>query len=93
MLLLCLLELNSISFRTITLPNRLSVNLFAGLLVISIIGIDCSLYSLDNNICSIPLYIIGFYINLYEQMNTLLQMFIFTLLTTDYDSGIIYING
>ena len=50
---------------------------------------DCSLYSLDNNICSIPLYIIGFYINLYEQMNTLLQMFIFTLLTTDYDSGII----
>ena len=79
------------------MPNRLSVNLFAGSLIINIISTGYSVTSIAGIICSIPSLIIvtifGLIINFYEMFNAGLQLFIFTLLTMDYDSGIEILNG
>ena len=37
--------------------------------------------------------IVGLVINSYEMFNDVLQLFIFTLLTMDYDSGLEVLNG
>ena len=38
-------------------------------------------------------FAIGLVINSYEMFNDVLQLFIFTLLTMDYDSGLEVLNG
>ena len=46
LVLLSLLELISLVFRTLTLPNRLSVNLFAGIMIVNVVSINISNFSI-----------------------------------------------
>ena len=48
LVLLSLLEALSALFRTLTLPNRLSVNIFAGSMIISVLAIGCLSLSLTS---------------------------------------------
>ena len=68
----------------------MTVNLFAGSLIIEII---CTGYSITSIPSLIIVTILGLVINFYEMFNACLQLFIFTLLTMDYDSGIEILNG
>ena len=85
LLLLTFLDFILIFFNTLSLPNRLSVNLFAGSLIINIItiGYTTSKASSGND----PSYIIftafGLVINFYEIFNPCLQLLIFSLLTME----------
>ena len=77
--LLSLIEFISIFFRTLTLPNRLSLNLFSGNLLINIFlfpFIDHSLTQLIQYLFTI--------IVIYEINNGSLQLFIFSLLSMNY---------
>ena len=79
LILFCLLEFISILFRALTLPNRLSVNLFSGSLLINIFILGVIDHSL--------IQLVYFYLNLllfYEVNNAILQLFIFSLLTMTY---------
>ena len=71
-------------FRTLTLPNRLSVNLFAGSMIVNVVSINSSNFS----IIAVLMGLIGLVIMIYELFNLILQMFILNLLTMDYDSCI-----
>ena len=84
LVLLSLLELISSMFRTLTLPNRLSVNLFAGIMIVNVVSIN--IYNFP--ISALMIWLIGLVIMIYELFNLILQMFILNLLTMDYDSGI-----
>jgi hypothetical protein len=84
LVLLSLLELISLVFRTLTLPNRLSVNLFAGIMIVNVVSINSSNFS----ITAMLMGLIGLVIMIYELFNLILQMFILNLLTMDYDSSI-----
>ena len=84
LVLLSLLELISSMFRTLTLPNRLSVNLFAGIMIVNVVSINISNFS----IIAALMGLIGLVIMIYELFNLILQMFILNLLTMDYDSCI-----
>ena len=84
LVLLSLLELISSVFRTLTLPNRLSVNLFAGIMIVNVVSINSSNFS----ITALLMGLIGLVIMIYELFNLILQMFILNLLTMDYDSCI-----
>ena len=84
LVLLSLLELISSMFRTLTLPNRLSVNLFAGIMIVNVVSINSSNFS----ITALLMGLIGLVIMIYELFNLILQMFILNLLTMDYDSCI-----
>lgn len=68
-------------FTTITMTNRLTINIFAGSLLICLSGIAfwlCGIWSVGVLICIlIPLF-------LYELANTCLQVLIFLLLTDVY---------
>ena len=74
-----------------------TVNLFAGSLIIIIIGTGYSVTHCYGIICSIPsiilLSILGLILHFYEMFNTGLQLFIFTLLNMDYDRGVEILNG
>ena len=65
--------------------------------VINIVSTGCSWASLAGITCSIPSLTIvttfGLITNFYEMFNAGLQLFIFTLLAMDYDSGIEIFNG
>ena len=84
LVLLSMLELISSMFRTLTLPNRLSVNLFAGIMIVNVVSINISNFS----IIAMSMGLIGLVIMIYELFNLILQMFILNLLTMDYDSCI-----
>lgn len=84
LVLLSMLELISSMFRTLTLPNRLSVNLFAGIMIVNVVSINISNFS----IIAMSMGLIGLVIMIYELFNLILQMFILNLLTMDYDFGI-----
>ena len=84
LVLLSLLELISSMFRTLTLPNRLSVNLFAGIMIVNVVSINSSNFS----IIGLLICLIALVIMIYELCNLILQMFILNLLTMDYDSCI-----
>ena len=85
LVLLSLLELISSMFRTLTLPNRLSVNLFAGIMIVNVVSINSSNFSINALLMG---SLIGLVIMIYELFNLILQMFILNLLTMDYDSCI-----
>ena len=70
-------------FRTLTLPNRLSVNLFAGIMIVTVVSINSSNFS----IVAVLMGFIGLVIMIYL-FNLIFQMFIVNLLTMDYDSCI-----
>ena len=82
--MLSLLELISSMFRTLTLPNRLSVNLFAGIMIVNVVSINSSNFL----IIGVLMGLVGLVIMIYELFNLILQMFILNLLTMDYDSCI-----
>lgn len=84
LVLLSMLELISSMFRTLTLPNRLSVNLFAGIMIVNVVSINISNFSIIASLMGL----IGLVIMIYELFNLILQMFILNLLTMDYDSSI-----
>ena len=85
---LCLLELCSISFRTLTLANRISVNIFAGLLVIHAF---CIFFFFDV-IGSVIFLTFLVQFSLYELFNFSLQLYIFSLLMMDYNSGLNFVS-
>ena len=65
------------------LPNRVSVNLFAGSLIINIITIGYT-----TRVPSFSFTGFTLVINLAEIVNPCLQLVIFSLLTMDYDGNI-----
>jgi len=92
LLLLTLLELLSILFRTMTLPNRLTINLLAGSLIVLIISTQY-ITNASSIAILLMLNLFGIVITFYEMYNAGLQLFIFVLLTADYDSGLEVITG
>ena len=66
------------------LPNRVSVNLFAGSLIINIITIGYT-----TRVPSFSFTGFTLVINLAEIVNPCLQLVIFSLLTMDYDGSIL----
>ena len=72
-----------IFFKTLSLPNRLSVNLFAGSLIINILTIAYTTF-----LASLGLTAFGLVINFYEIFNPSLQLLIFSLLTMEQEKGI-----
>ena len=83
-----MLELCSISFRTLTLANRISVNIFAGLLVIHAFCI----FFLFDVIGSVIFLTFLVQFSLYELFNFSLQLYIFSLLMMDYNSGLNFVS-
>ena len=73
LLLFTFLDFILIFFNTLILPNRLSVNLFAGSLIINMITIGYTTLFTG----------FGLVINFYEIFNPCLQLVIFTLLTME----------
>ena len=67
------------------LPNRVSVNLFAGSLIINIITIGYT-----TRVPSFSFTGFTLVINLAEIVNPCLQLVIFSLLTMDYDGNFAY---
>ena len=76
LLLLGFIEFISIFFRTLTLPNRLSLNLFSGNLLINIF-----LFPLIDHFLTQLISYILILILIYEINNGSLQLFIFSLLS------------
>ena len=77
--LLSLIEFISIYFRTLTLPNRLSLNLFSGNLLITIFILPLIDHSFTQLIYQSFTIIV-----IYEINNGFLQLFIFSLLSMNY---------
>ena len=77
--LLSLIEFISIFFRTLTLPNRLSLNLFSGNLLITIFILPLIDHSFTQLIYQSFTIIV-----IYEINNGFLQLFIFSLLSMNY---------
>lgn len=83
MVLLFLLELSSILFQSITLTNRISINILAGIilinLLVSFLLISCFNVALITfcSGCFIVVY-------LFELIGCLIQLFIFNLLSIEY---------
>ena len=75
LVLLSLLELISSMFRTLTLPNRLSVNLFAGIMIVNVVSINSSNFS----IIGVLICLIGLVIMIYELLNLILFLFLDTI--------------
>ena len=78
LLLFTFLDFILIFFNTLILPNRLSVNLFAGSLIINIITIGYTTFH-----ASFGFTAFGLVINFYELFNPCLQLLIFSLLTME----------
>ena len=83
LLLLSFIEFILIFFNTFILPNRLSINLLAGSLIITIITI-----SYVSFLASFGFTAFGLIINFYEIFNATLQLLIFSLLTMEQENGI-----
>jgi len=77
LLVLFLIELFSSFFNSLTLTNRLSINIFVGSLLINLLSLLSSLFSI--------LILAVFFI--YESLNLLFQSFIFLLLSFFYLSS------
>ena len=75
LLLFTFIDFILIFFNTLSLPNRLSVNLFAGSLIMNIITITFQ--------ASFGFTAFGLVINFYEIVNPCLQLLIFSLLTME----------
>ena len=74
--ILCLIECFSIYFQSLTLANRISINLVAGFLLNYLIGLLCSNYII---------FIMDlFSINCFEFSSSFFQLFIYCLLSLEY---------
>jgi F0F1-type ATP synthase membrane subunit a len=83
LIILFMLESFSIIFQSLTLSNRLSINILAGSLLISLLStavIIFSNYLIINSILIILLLIIYSF----EILNSFVQLFIFNLLSIEY---------
>ena len=87
-----LLECFSIIFQSITLSNRLSINILAGSLLIPLLSVTVIIFS---NYLLLVYLISSLYFTIYsfEMINSLVQLFIFTLLCIEYLIGKIYVYG
>ena len=83
LLILFSLELFSCLFQSITITNRLSINLFAGTLLITLssIAINYIYYYL---LFGLIVLLFLFILFLFELISTLIQVFIFSLLVIEY---------
>jgi hypothetical protein len=79
---LAFIEAFSIYFSTVTISNRISINLLAGSLLIYIITVATRLYC--SSILLIPFLCTLVTTFIYEQANALVQMLIYLLLSTEY---------
>ena len=77
--LLSLIEFISIIFRTLTLPNRLSLNIFSGNLLITIFILPL----IDHSLTQLIYYLFNLIV-IQEINNGFLQLFIFSLLSMNY---------
>ena len=75
-----------------TLPNRMTINLLAGSLIVLIISTQY-ISNASSIMIVLMMNVCGIVINFYEMYNSGLQLFIFVLLTADYDSGLEVITG
>ena len=74
--ILCLVECFSIYFQSLTLANRLSINLVAGFLLSYLVGLLCSRYILFVLVLLFFIY--------FEFCSSFFQLFIFALLSLEY---------
>lgn len=81
--ILFMLESFSIIFQSLTLSNRLSINIVAGSLLISLISIAVIIFSLYL-ILDFILVIVLLLIYCFEVINSLIQLFIINLLSIEY---------
>ena len=70
-------------FQSITLANRLVINLFAGSLLIALLSITIH-YSIYYLIILLIISVLLFIVFLFEILNSCIQLFIFSLLTIEY---------
>ena len=85
-LILLILELLSIVFQSLTLSNRLSINILAGGLLISLLSIIVFIMVWNYNyyLSSILLIILLIILNNFEYINLIVQIFIFSILGMEY---------
>ena len=79
------LECMSSLFQSITLANRITINLLAGSLLLALVGIAinyCLL--LHYSIIVITMILLMIMLFIFEQFNSLVQLFIFSLLSVEY---------
>ena len=79
------LELLSSLFQSITLANRITINLLAGSLLLALVGIALNYcIILHYSIVVITIMILLMMLFIFEEFNSLIQLFIFSLLTVEY---------
>ena len=83
LIILLLLESFSIISQSLTLSNRLSINILAGSLLISLLSVAVIIFSIYLVISSL-LIVMLLIIYSFEILNSLVQLFIFNLLSIEY---------
>ena len=84
LLVLSLLESFSSFFQSLTLANRLSINLLAGSLLTSLLIIAVIAFIKDHNIIGTLILYLLFIVFSFEILNSSIQLFIFSLLFLEY---------
>ena len=85
LIILLLLESFSIISQSLTLSNRLSINILAGSLLISSLSVAVIIFSIYL-IINVILIILLLIIYSFEILNSFVQLFIFNLLSIEYIS-------
>lgn len=83
LVILFYLESFSSLFQSLTLANRLSINLLAGSLVIVLLTLSINVFMSYYLLCSVILLFLCIVFS-FEVVNSLIQLFIFSLLTLEY---------
>jgi len=91
LLVLSLLESFSSFFQSLTLANRLSINLLAGSLLTSLLIIAVIAFIKDHNIIGTLILYLLFIVFSFEILNSSIQLFIFSLLFLEYSIKIIFL--
>jgi len=86
LIILFMLESFSIIFQSLTISNRLSINILAGSLLISLLSAAVIIFS-RNIIINYLLIILLLIIYSFEILNSFVQLFIFNLLSIEYLEG------
>ena len=83
LIILFILESFSIIFQSLTLSNRLSINIIAGSLLINLLSIAVIVFSIYL-IINLLLIILLLFIYFFEILNSFVQLLIFNLLSIEY---------